>query len=81
MKLMCPHVSLAILLTVLASPPAIGSQPPGSRNSDGLHVLYDFSEGSGQILHNHSGTGIPLDLSIENSPAVKWSEGHLNIAA
>mgnify|MGYP002628106033 CR=1 FL=1 len=81
MNSMCPQVSLAILLSVLASPPANGSQPPGSRNSDGLLVMYDFSEGSGQILHDRSGTGTPLDLTIENSPAVKWSEGHLNIAS
>ena len=49
------------------------------RSNDGLLVLYDFTEGSGQTVHDRSGSGPPLDLTIEKSAGVKWSKGTLTV--
>ena len=45
------------------------------RYSDGQLVLYTFNEGSGSIVGDKSGVGIPLDLMIEDESAVSWIEG------
>ena len=37
------------------------------RTTDGLVVLYDFSEGSGRVVYNRSGSGAPLDLIIQDT--------------
>jgi len=39
---------------------------------NGPLVLYDFSEGSGQVIKDHSGRSEPLDLIIRNTSAVEW---------
>ena len=45
---------------------------PGGRVSDGLLALYTFDEGSGSTVHDVSGVGTPLDLTIANTGAVSW---------
>ena len=41
----------------------------------------DFSEGSGDIIHDRSGVGQPLDLVIDKSSRVRWSQqGSLIVA-
>ena len=35
-------------------------------------ILYDFSEGSGQVIKDRSGRSEPLNLIIRNTSAVEW---------
>ncbi len=42
---------------------------------DGQIALYDFSEKSGDVVHDMSGFGEPLDLTIADPAAVQWLEG------
>ena len=51
------------------------------RVSDGLVVLYDFSEGKGDAVHDRSGNGSPLDLLIEKPGSVRWSAGTLTVTS
>ena len=44
--------------------------PP--RVNSGLQVLYTFEEGSGTTVHDVSGVGSPLDLTVEDEAAVAW---------
>lgn len=46
------------------------------RVTDGQQVLYTFKEGSGTTVYDVSGTGTPLNLSVENGNAVSWLPGH-----
>jgi parallel beta-helix repeat protein len=52
---------------------------PTTRATEGPLVLYTFEEGSGTAIHDLSGIGVPLDLSIEDPTAVRWSEGAISI--
>lgn len=52
---------------------------PNIRVTDGLQVLYDFNEGSGTTINDNSGVGTPLNLSIDNSNNVNWTDNGLNI--
>jgi len=52
--------------TLIAPPPRI---------TRGLVVLYTFEEGSGRTVHDVSGAGPPLDLTIEDRWAVSWIPG------
>ena len=45
------------------------------RVTEGLVTLYDFMEGAGSTVHDVSGFGTPLDLSISNISAVNWMAG------
>jgi hypothetical protein len=47
----------------------------------GLQALYQFHEGAGDKVHDVSGIGEPLDLSIENPARVKWLPGRLLVQA
>lgn len=50
------------------------------RVEDGLVVLYTFEEGSGNVVHDTSGMGTPLDLTIPTAADVTWlAEGGLVI--
>ncbi len=61
-----------------ACPPA---QPPvvDARVSSGLQALYTFNEGGGSTVHDVSGIGQPLDLTIEDAGAVTWADGALDL--
>jgi VCBS repeat-containing protein len=50
--------------------------PP--RVSGNLQVLYPFSEGSGTTVHDTSGAGTALDLTIGSAAAVSWGTGSLS---
>jgi len=43
-----------------------------SRIRDGLLALYDFTEQGGNMVHDVSGVGEPLDLYISNTDYVVW---------
>ena len=62
--------------------PAQGSttaQVSMPRYEEGLVALYDFEEGSGNIVHDISGNDTPIDLIIEDETAVTWGISHLTI--
>jgi hypothetical protein len=47
----------------------------------GALVLYDFHDGTGQVVRDTSGTGTPLNLQIQDTSTVQWlSGGGLRIA-
>lgn len=56
-----------------SKPNAITRSPRVSRD---LQVLYTFDDG-GKVVQDRSGTGQPLNLTIEKPAAVKWQDGAL----
>ncbi len=46
-----------------------------NRVSRNLQVLYNFSEGGGAVIGDISGSGTPVDLTINNISNVKWLPG------
>ncbi len=79
MKRKQTRVFMAVVLCLVVSARYGSAQSVPQRCGDGLVVLYDFTEGSGQTIHDRSGFGPPLDLKIEKSPGVKWSKGALAV--
>ena len=53
--------------------------PEDPRVTDGLQVLYNFAEGEGAVVHDVSGVGTPIDLTIANPGATTWISGGLSI--
>lgn len=45
---------------------------PGSRVGNGLIAYYTFTETSGNVVHDFSGFGSPLDLTIADTNNVTW---------
>src|SRR5262249_36881672 len=52
----------------------VQAPPRVTRN---LPALYPFNEGSGTVVHDTSGVGTALDLTIGSAGAVTWSTGSL----
>ncbi len=50
-----------------------------NRVTNGLQVLYTFDEGRGDVVHDVSGTGEPLDLAIIDANMVQWSQGFVTL--
>ena len=63
------HATATVTLTVLAPP----------RIATNLQVLYDFAEGSGSVVHDVSGVGTALNLTVSNPAAVSWLPGALSV--
>ena len=57
------------------------SGPPitGPHISDGLIAAYDFREGTGSTVHDVSGVGSPLDLTIQDAGNVSWGSDFLSV--
>ena len=55
--------------------------PPitGPHISSGLIAAYDFREGTGNTVHDVSGVGTPLDLTIQDSGNVSWGADYLSV--
>ncbi len=51
----------------------------GVRIQNSIQVLYDFNEGSGININDHSGVGTPLKLRISTPDAVSWTPYGLKI--
>ncbi|MFY9826644.1 MAG: Ig-like domain-containing protein, partial [Thermoanaerobaculia bacterium] len=51
--------------------------PP--RVATGIQARYDFNEGSGSIVHDNSGVGTPLNLTIDKPQLVSWVSGGLTV--
>ena len=47
------------------------------RTESGQLALYRFDSGKGKTIKDRSAVSPPLDLTIENAPAVTWSRGGL----
>ncbi|WP_166830238.1 DUF1592 domain-containing protein [Thalassoroseus pseudoceratinae] len=62
---------LAVLLSILTS--------TQTQAADGLLVRYDFRDGKGNVVHDRSGVGNPLDLIIDSPSNVRWAADHLTI--
>ena len=54
--------------SIATTPPC----PAGGRVTAGLQVLYNFTEGSGTTVHDISGVGSPLNLTIDEATSVRW---------
>jgi hypothetical protein len=54
-----------------------GSGPRPERVQRGLQVLYTFDEGTGETVHDRSGVGEPLDLTILDTTVTTWLSGAL----
>ena len=54
------------------------TSPVLARSEQGLIALYDFSQGSGSIIHERLGTHPGLDLKIEDRSAVEWVDEGLS---
>ncbi len=76
MRIRWQYLLVWICLSPLA--PTSGAAD-GSRVTQGLSVLYDFREESGQVIHDRSGVAPPLNLSIGNPDAVRWETDGLVI--
>lgn len=46
----------------------------GAVSANGLLALYNFTEGSGSVVRDISGSDQPLDLTITNPAAVSWNK-------
>ncbi|RMF30988.1 MAG: hypothetical protein D6765_02425, partial [Bacteroidetes bacterium] len=57
----------------------IGTITTDARVGDSLVVLYEFEEGAGSTVHDVSGVGNPLDLSIANPGNTSWISGGLSV--
>lgn len=55
--------------------------PPAekTRVTEGLQALYTFAEGGGQTVHDVSGVGSPLHLTIQDAAAVVWNADGLTL--
>jgi hypothetical protein len=74
-----PQPSATATPTVTLAPT---TAPTATRVSAGLQVLYDFKENGGSTIHDRSGAGAPLDLTLAGSAvsaqptdAIRWLEG------
>ncbi|MEM0895629.1 MAG: DUF1592 domain-containing protein [Verrucomicrobiota bacterium] len=74
----CLHWRVAICCAfgALAVVSGVSAQ---NRISKGIQVLYDFANAEGTVVRDQSGTGKPLDLTIENPEATQRSPGSLMI--
>lgn len=60
----------------------LAAAPLPPRVTDGLVALYGFHEGAGDVVHDLSAAGQPLDLHIEHQEATAWlPEGGLQLNA
>ncbi|MCP4541931.1 MAG: tandem-95 repeat protein, partial [Chloroflexi bacterium] len=56
--------------------------PTDTRVTENLQVLYTFQEGQGEVVHDVSEAGTPLDLEIGDAGAVRWlPDGGLAVEA
>ncbi len=67
--------SVAVTLCVLLCSSARAAE----RTDRGLEVLYRFDSGQGDVVHDRSGVGSPLNLKISKLSAVHWQRGALSI--
>lgn len=74
------HTIVAFFVVIML-PLVTWAQPPSSRVGEGLIGLYNFSEGSGRLIHDRSGSLDPVDLLIEIPDSVRWSTTGLTMVS
>ena len=74
-----PNVDIVARPGSTDSPGGAGSAGSGVRVTDGLVVYYDFSEGTGEVVHDVGGVGAPLDLVILDRDKARWILGSKGI--
>jgi hypothetical protein len=52
---------------------------PQLKDRKGLVALYEFDEGSGNVVHDRSGHGEPMNLKISDESKVEWADGRLRL--
>jgi len=59
------------------------ASPSGDGPAPHLRILarYSFNEGSGATVHDRSGVGVPLDLTISDPEAISWLASGLRVTA
>ena len=70
------RVALAVFVVFIASRQKATSE---ERTSDGLLAIWNFEDGDGDRIADHSGHAQPVDLKIGNPAAAEWSTGSLRI--
>ncbi|MFG0334732.1 MAG: LamG-like jellyroll fold domain-containing protein, partial [Maioricimonas sp. JB049] len=73
------HANLSGLELWRQTDGAVAAADAPSRS--GLLALYLFDETQGAIVHDRSGVGQPLDLTIADPSKVAWNDGRLTIRA
>lgn len=63
----------AVICLLIGSTPLLAAE----RVDDGLVVLYDFSDGTGNVVRDRSGDGEPLDLVISEPAQTSWQNDSL----
>ena len=66
-------------LVIASTVSQIVAQSAATRDSRGLVALYDFAEGSGTTVHDRSGVGQAVDLTIDKASNVSWSDDGLTV--
>ena len=79
-RILSTHTIVAFLVVIML-PLVTWAQPPSSRVGEGLIGLYNFSEGSGRLIHDRSGSPDPVDLLIEIPDSVRWSTTGLTMVS
>jgi cell division septation protein DedD len=79
-------VASAIIMVLAGSGLAAGSAmarsdaaAPPARATDGLVALYAFDENSGTTVHDVSGVGVPVNLSIGTPSSTVWGPQGLDV--
>jgi len=73
------YVKVDNLVDTITSMPVSLWVVPLTRVKDDLLALYTFSEGSGSVVQDSSGSGVALDLTIADINSVEWQDGALDI--
>ena len=76
------RIVVAVVLLCVATLTSVSmAQELPSRVETGLIGVYDFTEASGRIVHDRSGSNDPVDLLIETPDSVRWSKGTLTVVS
>lgn len=74
-----PKVLVLVNVLIGASLCCAVSVSAGQRVESGLVALYEFEEGTGNVVNDSSGVAPPLNLTIDDVGAVAWVSGGLII--
>ncbi|MGH7136734.1 MAG: LamG-like jellyroll fold domain-containing protein, partial [Pirellulales bacterium] len=69
------------LAACLVAKPGYSAEGETGRVKQDLVVLYTFAEPSGDVIHDRSGAGKPLDLRIETPQAVSRQNGRFAVSS
>ncbi len=78
------HLFIALGLvgvTTLNLPAQAQENSTNTRVTSGLQVLYHFAEEKGNVVHDVSGAGVPVNLKIANEKGVRRTGGALTLTA